>query len=129
MPVNTSSHKLKVDQKCLGWTWSKMGMGSMVTEIVSQEWIDGMNWHFACWCKFRKTKIYFNDFWVGVVKNCHGYIVCEALKSVVSKEWVYELSCFFECWLWSSNFWLGQHGFLYLWLLNTSLLQLYLLDP
>ena len=22
---------------------------------VSQEWIDGMNWFFACWCKFMKV--------------------------------------------------------------------------
>ena len=29
---------------------------------VSQEQIDGMNWFFAWWCKFRKAKSYFNDF-------------------------------------------------------------------
>ena len=36
---------------------------------VSQERIDGMHRYFACWCKFRKAKIYFNDFWVGMVSG------------------------------------------------------------
>ena len=29
------------------------------------EWTD----FFTCWCKFKKAKSYFNDFWVGVIKN------------------------------------------------------------
>ena len=35
------------------------------------EWMDEwMNWaDFSCWCKFRKVKNYFNNFWVTVVKN------------------------------------------------------------
>ena len=36
---------------------------------VSEEWIDEMNWFFACWCKFKKAKSYFTDFWVGMIKN------------------------------------------------------------
>ena len=74
---------------------------------VSQEWIDGMNWFFACWCKFRKAKSSFNDFWVDVVKIGCGHLVHETLKSA---EGVYELSS------------------LYLWLLNASLLSFYLLN-
>ena len=35
----------------------------------------------------------------------------------------------FSCWLWSNNFWLYWYCTLYLWLLNPSLLQSYLLDP
>ena len=35
---------------------------------VSQEWLDGMNWFFVCWCTFGKAKRYFCDFWVGMVK-------------------------------------------------------------
>ena len=31
--VDTSSHKLKVDQKNFGWKWLKMGMVSLVTEL------------------------------------------------------------------------------------------------
>ena len=41
---------------------------------VSQEWIDGMKWFFACLCKFRKAKCLFIDFWVGMVKNGHGFL-------------------------------------------------------
>ena len=56
---------------------------------ISQEGIDGINWFFARWCKFRKTKSYFTDFWVGMVKNGFGYLVHETQKSA---ERVYELS-------------------------------------
>ena len=59
---------------------------------VSQEWIDAMNWFLACWWKFKEVKSYSNDFWVGLVKNGHGHLVHETLKSA---EWVYELSWFF----------------------------------
>ena len=31
--VDTSSHKLKVDQKIFGWAWSEMGMASLVTGL------------------------------------------------------------------------------------------------
>ena len=132
MHVDTNSHKLKVDQKSFkvfGWARSKMGAASLVIGFqnwLSQEWIDGINWYFACWYKFRKPRNYFNDV---VVKSGHGHVVYETLKSAVSYEWVYELSWFFACWLWCINFWLDWHLTLYLWLLNASLLQLYLLDP
>ena len=77
---------------------------------VSQEWINRMNWFYACWCKFRKTKSYFSDFWVGklemetleILKNG----VLETLKSAVSQEWVYELSWFSACWKWFFACWL-----------------------
>ena len=95
---------------------------------VSQKWIDGMNWYFVCWCKFTLQSC-FNDFWVGVVRNRCDHLVYETLTSAWSKEWVYEWSWFSACWLWGINFWLGRHCTLYLWLLNASPLQLYLLDP
>ena len=69
---------------------------------VSQEWVDGMIWFFAWWCKFRKVKSNFNDFWVEVVKIGCGHLVHETLKSA---EWVYELSWLFACWLWYNNVW------------------------
>ena len=31
--ADTNSHKLKVDQKCLGWVWLKMGVVSLVAEL------------------------------------------------------------------------------------------------
>ena len=91
---------------------------------VSQEWIDGMIWFFTCWYKFRKAKSYFTDFSVSLVKNGHGHLLYETLKSA---EWVYELNWIFVYWLWCNNFWLDKRT-LYHRLLNTSLLQLYLLD-
>ena len=39
---------------------------------------------FSCQCKFRKTKSYVADFWVGMVKNGRGHLVYETLKSAVS---------------------------------------------
>ena len=93
---------------------------------VSQKWGDGMNWFFACSCKFRKAWSNFNDSRVNVVKIGHGHFVYETLKSA---EWVSELSWFFACWLWCNNFWSDHHCTLYLWLLNASLLKFYLLNP
>ena len=52
---------------------------------VSQEWIDGMSWYFTCWCKFRKAKSYFNDFWVGMVRTGRGHLVNEALNPLYLK--------------------------------------------
>ena len=48
---------------------------------VSQERIDEMNRFFAWWCKFKKAKSYFNDFWVGLVKTGCSQLVYETLKS------------------------------------------------
>ena len=54
---DTSSLKLKADQKLFGLAWPEMGVAShaTLTLTVSQEWIVGMNWFFACWCKFKKA--------------------------------------------------------------------------
>ena len=124
-----NSNKLKVDQKISGWAWLEIGVTSQITALkltLSQEWIDGVNWFFAWWCKFRKAKSYFNTFSVGMVKNGHVRVIHETLRSA---EWVYELSRFFASWLWCSHFWLDQHRTLHLWLSNASQLQLYLVDP
>ena len=67
-----------------------------------------MSWFFACCWKFRKANSYFNDFWVDMVKNRHGHLIHEILKSA---EWFYELSSFFACWLWCNNFWLDQQSY------------------
>ena len=77
--VDTNSHKLKVDEKIFEWPWSKMGVASLVM---------GLKWLYlkneCCCCKLRKAKTFFNDFWVGVVKNRWGHSVHETLKSAVS---------------------------------------------
>ena len=78
--VDIDSQKLNVNRKCFSWAWSKMGVASLVCGLnlnISQEWTDGRNW-FSVFCyKFRKSKSWFNDFWVGVVKNGHGLLVHE----------------------------------------------------
>ena len=88
------------------WTLSQKIKKRTVNQklTVPQERTDETKCFFACWCKSRKTKSYFNEFWVGMVRNGHGYLIHEALKSAVSKDWVYEFSYFFACWLWGSNF-------------------------
>ena len=47
---------------------------------------DGMNCYFASWCRFKKAKNCFDDFWVGMVRYGCGHLVHETLKSAVSKE-------------------------------------------
>ena len=91
---------------------------------VLQEWLDGMNWFFACWCKFRKAKSYFNDFWVGLVKNGWSHLIHETLKYV---KWVHGANFLHaDC---DAIILLDQHHTFYFWLLNVNLLQLYLLAP
>ena len=70
------------------WTLSQKIKKRTVNQklTVSQERIDETKCFFACWCKSRKAKSYFNEFWVGMVRNGHGYLIHEALKSVVSKD-------------------------------------------
>ena len=92
---------IKVDQKGFGWTWSKMGVPSLVTGLWNwlylknelMEWTDIL--HAAA--NSGKLKVML------MIGNGRG-VVYETLKSAVLKEWVYEFSWFFACWLWGSNF-------------------------
>ena len=61
---------------------SHSGHGTLKLTL-SQEWIDGMNWFFACRWKFMKAESWFNDFSVGMVKNGHDHLVHETLNSAV----------------------------------------------
>ena len=105
-----------------------MDQASLVTGLWSWLYLKNDEQIFACWCKFI-LQSYLIEFWVSVVSNRHSHLVHETLKSAVSKEQAYELRWFFTCWLQGNNFWLHWPCILYLWLLNASLLQLYLLDP
>ena len=66
---------------------------------VSQEWIDEMSWFFACWYKFSESKSYFDNYWVGMVKNGWGIIDHGTLKSGVSHKLFDELSRLIEWFL------------------------------
>ena len=88
MHVDTKLHKLKGLSKrfWLGFVrnWSgQSGLGTLKL-AVSQEWIDGINWFFACQFKLSNFKSFCDDFGVGVVKNEHGYLLNETLESAVS---------------------------------------------
>ena len=61
----------------------KSGYGS-IKLTVYQEWIDGMNRFFECWCRFKKTKSCDSGFRVGMIKNMLSHFVYETLKSAVS---------------------------------------------
>ena len=64
---------------------------------ISQEGINWLNWFFAYWQKFRKTKSDSIINWRGVVKHGHDFLGQGTLKSAISQEW-YEFSKFFACW-------------------------------
>ena len=75
-----------------------LGLGTLQS-AVSEEWIDEMDWDFACWCKLRKAKSCFNIYWVGVVKHWRGLINHGTLKSGVSHKWCHKLSRLIEWFL------------------------------
>ena len=42
---------------------------------LSEEWTNGINWFFACWCRFITVKSWSKFYWVGMVKNgCSNYM-------------------------------------------------------
>ena len=96
--INTDSWKLKANWKILGRTWSKTGVGVSLKLGVSQEAVDGINFFFVCWYKFRIAESFFNNFWVVVVKNGHSFLGFGTLKSAVSQEWIDEMSWVFAYW-------------------------------
>ena len=75
------------DRKILGWVWSKMVVVTMAIRWLDEQ-MDELSWFFACWCKFRIFKNYFNNFWVIILKNELG---------TLSSEWIDESSWLFAC--------------------------------
>ena len=67
--------------------------------VASQGWIDVKIWFFACCYKFRKAENYFNNYWVGMVKNGWDFLIHETLKSGVFPKLLDELSRFIEWYL------------------------------
>ena len=66
---------------------------------VCQEWTDEMRWFFACWYKFRIFTSYFDNYWVGIVKNGWDLIDHSPFKSGVSHKWFDGLSRLIEWFL------------------------------
>ena len=51
---------------------------------VFQKWTDKITDFLHAGRNSKKTKSWFNDFWVGVVKNGQGMLVHETIKSAAS---------------------------------------------
>ena len=67
--------------------------------VASQDWIEVKSWFFACWYMFRKAKNYFNNYWVGMVKNGWDFLDHETLKSGIFPKWFDELNRLIEWYL------------------------------
>ena len=72
---------------------------------TSHKGINGINWLFKWWYKFRIA----NNYWVGMVKSGCAHFVAPL---AVSQNWMDELSWFFVCWCkfrknknYFNNFW------------------------
>ena len=50
------------------WAWPFRSRNS---KICIPKWIDELSWFFTYWHKVRKAKNYFNNYWVGMIKNEH----------------------------------------------------------
>ena len=64
----------------------------------SEEWTNGMNWFFACWCRFITVKRWSKIYWVGMVKNWCAQPGHGTLKLTVSQNWADEITWVFACW-------------------------------
>ena len=87
---------------------------------VSQEWIDELGWFFACWYKFMKAKSYFNNYWMGVIKNGRGLKDRRILKPGISHKWFDELSRLIEWFLHDDSDGIIFYSTLYPWHLNAG---------
>ena len=66
---------------------------------VSQEWTDEISRFFSCWYKLSKAKSFFNNYWVGMVKNEWGLVDHGTLKLGKCHKWFGELSILIEWFL------------------------------
>ena len=61
--------------------------------------MDKLGWFLACWYKFMQAKSYFNNYWVGAVKNGQGLKDRATLKPSISHKWFGELKRLIELFL------------------------------
>ena len=92
-----NSENLKVIFSAL--CWSEMGVTFYVVKLQNMLYVKDelTKWAvFSCWYKFSKANSYFNNYWVGMVKNEQDLIYHGTLKSGVSHNWFDELSLLTE---------------------------------
>ena len=65
-----------------------------------------MSLFFTCWYKSRKVKCYFNDYWVGMLKNEQDLLDPGTVKSGVSHKWFGELTRLTEWFLHAGSGWI-----------------------
>ena len=108
----------------MGMTKNRCGQsGARTLKLtVSEEWTDGINWIFACWYRFTKSKIWSKSFWVGMVEYGCGKSGYGTVKLTLPQKWTDEINWFFcrykfrkvKCWF--NDFWVGvvknDHGLL-----------------
>ena len=91
---------------------------------VLHEGINGINWYFACWYRFRKAKSH--------LLNGQGLLGHWTLKSALSQEWIDELSWFLHADTNSGKLKINKfcvvmvkigHGLLGYWTLQTAVSQ------
>ena len=83
--IPTDLQKLKVDQKIFVWAWIKMGLTSLVTGLLNWIYLKNEWWNQLIFLHVGtnsgKLKV---DSIICIVKNDHGPLGHEILKSVVS---------------------------------------------
>ena len=88
MHVDTDSQKSKFDKQIFVWAWSEMvwpvcSVDSKIDCISKYELMEQTDFLHAG-TNSGMLKSWFNDFWVSMVKNGHGYFVHETVKSAAS---------------------------------------------
>ena len=87
--VNTNSQKLKVDPKFFDRALSKIGVANLVSRCSNWLYFKNEQMQLTEFLhagpNIRKDKIWFNCFWLSVVKNCYGLLIHETLKSALLK--------------------------------------------
>ena len=82
--------QIKRTLKILGVGVIKNGCGQScdgtLKLTLSEEWTNGINWFFACWCRFITIKSWSKIYWIGMVKNDCGQSGHGTLKLYLKTE-------------------------------------------
>ena len=65
----------------MGWHGQKLlrpllSNGTLIFDVLLEE-LDELSSFYACWCKFRKVKNCFDNFWVVMIKKGHGTLISQ----------------------------------------------------